>query len=222
MTETNEKRQTGYIYSIRSYQTELIYIGSTFGTLRQRLYKHKHNFKQFNLQKYHYTTSYEIVKYDDAYVELVKTYENVNKMELHRFEGEHIRKIKCVNIQIAGQTDKEYYENNKAKLKEYREINKDKIKDKIKQYYEINKDKIQQQHKRYYADNIEKIKQHDKRYYADNIEKIKQRDKQYKEKNKDKRREYAKEYGKEKYTCACGKSLSKEVINQGMIKYARL
>ena len=118
MTETNEKRQTGYIYSIRSYQTELIYIGSTFGTLRQRLYKHKHNFKQFNLQKYHYTTSYEIVKYDDAYVELVETYENVNKMELRKFEGEHIRQNKCVNKRIEGQTRKEYREINKDKQKE--------------------------------------------------------------------------------------------------------
>ena len=107
MTETNEKRQTGYIYSIRSYQTELIYIGSTFGTLRQRLFKHKQSFKQFNLQKCNYVSSYEIVKYPDAFIELVETYKNVNKMELHRFEGEHIRKIKCVNRQIAGQTQKE-------------------------------------------------------------------------------------------------------------------
>ena len=116
MTETNEKRQTGYIYSIRSYQTELIYIGSTFGTLRQRLFKHKQNFKNFNLQKYNYVSSYEIVKYDDAYVELVKTYENVNKMELRKFEGEHIRQNKCVNKRIEGQTRKEHYEANKNKL----------------------------------------------------------------------------------------------------------
>ena len=124
MTETNEKRQTGYIYSIRSYQTELIYIGSTFGTLRQRLFQHKRDFKKFNLQKSRYVSSYEIVKYDDAYVELVETYENVNKMELHRFEGEHIRKIKCVNKQISGKTRKEYYINNKDKIKEYYEIYK--------------------------------------------------------------------------------------------------
>ena len=141
MTETNkiiqtEKRQTGYIYCIRSYQTELIYIGSTFGTLRQRLYKHKQNFKNFNLQKYHYTSSYEIIKYDDAFIELVVTYENVNKMELHRFEGEHIRKIKCCNKLIAGQTQKEYYINNLEKIKEHK-----------KEYYEINKDKVLEQQK---------------------------------------------------------------------------
>ena len=131
MTETNEKRQTGYIYSIRSYQTELIYIGSTFGPLRQRLFQHKYNFKQFNLQKFCYISSYEIIKYNDAYVELVETYENVNKMELRRFEGQHIRQNKCVNKLIAGQTKKEHYE-----------TNKDKISENMKEYYEINKNKI--------------------------------------------------------------------------------
>ena len=123
MTETNEKRQTGYIYCIRSYHTELIYIGSTFGTLRQRLYRHKQDFKQFNLQKYCYVSSYEIVKYDDAFIELVEKYENVNKMELHRFEGQHIRQNKCCNKMIAGQTIKEHYINNQDKiLKQQREF----------------------------------------------------------------------------------------------------
>jgi hypothetical protein len=167
MTETNEKRQTGYIYSIRSYHTELIYIGSTFGPLRQRLYRHKNNLKQFNLQKYHYVSSYEIVQYDDAYVELVETYENVNKMELQRFEGHHIRQNKCCNKIIAGQTHEEYRENNKDKIKEYRENNKDKIKeyrennkDKMKEYREMNKDKI----KKYYENNKDKITQYQKEY----------------------------------------------------------
>ena len=41
MTQKPEKRQTGYTYAVRSYQTDDVYIGSTLGTLRQRLYKHK-------------------------------------------------------------------------------------------------------------------------------------------------------------------------------------
>ena len=154
MTETNEKRQTGYIYSIRSYQTELIYIGSTFGTLRQRLYKHKFNFKQFNLQKYHYTSSYEIVKYDDAFIELVETYENVNKMELHRFEGQHIRKNKCCNKVIAGQTQKEYRDDNKETIKltnkKYREGHMDEIKkyrEDKNEIIKLNTKKYREEHK---------------------------------------------------------------------------
>ena len=157
MTETNEKRQTGYIYSIRSYQTELIYIGSTFGKLRQRLFNHKLNFKNFNLQKYAYTSSYEIVKYDDAFIELVEKYENVNKMELHRFEGEHIRNNKCVNKCMAGQTLKEYRETHKNEIKQYREINKYKTNEYNKEYYENNKEKKKEYNKEFYENNKAKL-----------------------------------------------------------------
>ena len=144
MTETNEilqieKRQTGYIYSIRSYHTELVYIGSTFGPLRQRLFQHKRTLKLFNLQKYPYVSSHEIVKYDDAFIELVETYKNVNKMELHKHEGEHIRINKLsVNKKIEGRTKKEWFNVNKEKLKKQR-----------KEYLETHKDKIQEQHKEY-------------------------------------------------------------------------
>ena len=133
-----EKRQTGYVYAVRSYQTDDIYIGSTLGTLRQRLYKHKNDLKQYNKGKYNYVTSYEIVKYDDAFIEMVEKYDNVNRMELHKYEGETIRSTKCVNKRIAGQT-----------IKEYQLINKDKIKEYQKEHYESNKEQITQRHKKY-------------------------------------------------------------------------
>jgi len=41
MAEKEEKRKTGHIYSIRSHQTDLIYIGSTFQALNKRLHQHK-------------------------------------------------------------------------------------------------------------------------------------------------------------------------------------
>ena len=128
MTQKPEKRQTGYTYAVRSYQTDDIYIGSTLGTLRQRLYKHKNDLKRYNNGKFHYVTSYEIVKYDDAFIEMIDKYENVNKIELRKYEGETIRKTEnCVNKRIEGQTRCEYYINNKVKIKEYLLINKDKI-----------------------------------------------------------------------------------------------
>ena len=78
-----------------------------------------------------------MVKYNDAYVELVKTYENVNKLELHRFEGQHIRQNKCVNKMVAGQTEKEWNELNKDKIKEYH-----------KERYEANKIKLLENRKK--------------------------------------------------------------------------
>ena len=108
MTQKPEKRQTGYTYALRSYQTDDIYIGSTLGTLRQRLYKHKWDLKRYNNGTYHYVTSYEIVKYDDAFIEMIDKYENVNKIELRKYEGETIRNTKCVNKRIEGSTLKDY------------------------------------------------------------------------------------------------------------------
>ena len=118
MTQKPEKRQTGYTYAVRSYQTDDIYIGSTLGTLRHRLYTHKNDLKRYNNGTYHYVTSYEIVKYDDVFIEMIEKYENVNKIELRKYEGITIRSTKCINKNIAGQTNKEYRLKNKDKLKE--------------------------------------------------------------------------------------------------------
>ena len=130
-----EKRQTGYTYALRSYQTEDIYIGSTLGTLRQRLYKHKQDLKQYNDGKYGYVTSYEIVKYDDAFIEMIEKYENVNKIELRKYEGITIRNTKCVNKRIEGRTRKEFYIYNCEKIKEqgkeYRKNHKEEIQEYI-------------------------------------------------------------------------------------------
>ena len=157
MTQKPEKRQTGYTYAVRSYQTDDIYIGSTLGTLRQRLYKHKYDLKQFNNGKYSYVTSFEIVKYEDAFIEMIEKYENVNKMELRKYEGITIRNTKCVNKQIPGQT-----------LKEWREINKDNLKVKADEYYINNKVKIKEKTDEYYAENKDKIKkQHSTKYLCE-------------------------------------------------------
>lgn len=131
MAEYHEKRQTGYIYSIRSYQTDDIYIGSTFGTLRNRLYQHKKSFKS---QPLRYISSFEIVKFEDAYIELVETYENISKMELRKHEGEAIRtNINATNKRIAGRTQKNAVDD----AKEYNNKNAERIKKLKLNYAEI-------------------------------------------------------------------------------------
>ena len=157
-----EKRQTGYVYAVRSYQTEDIYIGSTLGVLRQRLYKHKYDLNQFNNGKYPYVTSFEIVKYEDAFIEMIEKYENVNKMELRKYEGITIRNTKCVNKRIEGSRSKEEM---KKYQKEYYEINNDKIKEYQKEHYESNKEQINQSNKKYSETHKEQIKLYQKEYY---------------------------------------------------------
>ena len=145
----------GKIYSIRSHQTDKIYIGSTTQPLHKRFHQHKLSNK---------TTSREILLFDDAYIELVENYPCTDKNELYRREGEIIRTTVCVNKQIAGRTDAEYQ-------KQYREDNKEDIAKRDRLYYEDNKESIKQRKQQYYKDNKEQAKQ----YYKDNKESIKQR-----------------------------------------------
>jgi len=143
----------GKIYAIRSHQTDKIYIGSTTSLLSKRLYGHKQNFKKWKNGKYSYVSSFELMKYDDVYIELLQGYSCDTKMELHKREGEFIRSENCVNKNVAGRTKKEHYQENKEKTKEWRENNKDKI----KEYYQDNNDKLKEYSKEYYQGNKDKI-----------------------------------------------------------------
>ncbi len=143
--------QNGKIYTIRSFQTEKYYIGSTnHKTLSQRLSKHRNNYREWLKDKDNgYTTSYEILKYDDCYIELLELCPCNLKAELHKREGELIRLHKdyLVNIFIPCRTQKEYHIDNKEiialKLKEYYIENKEIIALKQKEYRVENKQKIE-------------------------------------------------------------------------------
>ena len=108
----------GRVYTIRSHQTTDIYIGSTTQTLSQRMTDHRKNYKQYLDKKKNYITSYEIVQYEDAYIELLfeGEFESVNY--LHRKEGEYQREMDCVNKMIAGRTHKEWREAHKPHILE--------------------------------------------------------------------------------------------------------
>ncbi len=153
INDTN-KYINGKIYSLRSHQTDKIYIGSTIQPLYKRFYEHKN--KKQN----------ELANYDDVYIELIEEYKCKNRMELERKEGEHIRANDCVNKLIAGRTQKQYYIDNKEKSKQYYIDNKEKQ----KQYYIDNKEK----QKQYYIDNKDKILEKSKQYYLANKEYKKQ------------------------------------------------
>jgi hypothetical protein len=126
--------QNGKIYSIRSHQTDEIYIGSTTQPLSMRMATHRRDYKCYLQGKMHYITSFKILEFGDAYIELIEEFPCVSKMHLEKREGEIIRKMeKCANRCIAGRTMKEYRQDHKEHLKEwmkkYREDNKDKIKE---------------------------------------------------------------------------------------------
>ena len=108
-----------YIYTIRSYQTDLIYIGSTTQSISRRMTGHRRDYKLWLDKKKNYITSCEILKYEDCYIELLQEVEVESKLELYRIEGENIRKHNCVNKCIAGRTDREWKQDNAKKITEY-------------------------------------------------------------------------------------------------------
>jgi hypothetical protein len=146
--------QNGKIYSIRSHQTDEIYIGSTTQSLSVRMAEHRRNYKKYLNGKNNYFTSFKILEFDDAYIELIEEFPCVSKMHLEKREGEVIRKMEnCVNRRIAGRTRKEYKQDNKEHFKEY-------AKQYNKQYYEANKEQIKEHQKQYYEANKEQINEH--------------------------------------------------------------
>jgi hypothetical protein len=186
---TDNKYHKGKIYTIRSYQTDKYYIGSTCDALHKRLYNHRRPYKCYLNGNFHFMTSFDIIKYEDHYIELLEDYKCESKNELLKREGELIRKYKdyIVNKLIPNRTRKEYREDNKDTFQEYN-------KKYLKKYFEDNKDK----YKEYRKENKDKIKEVEKKYREDNKDKIKERC----ENNKDK----IKERMTKLYDCQCGKT----------------
>ena len=114
----------------------------------------------------------------------------------------------CINKQRSGlvskeegyqqQISKQYYQKNKEQILEQRREYREQNRDKIKQYYEQNKDKFREQNrdkiKQYYETNKEHIREKQQQYYEQNKDKWKE----YRERNKDKIREYQRQYRKRK------------------------
>ena len=145
----------GKIYIIRSYQTDQVYIGSTIQPLSNRMVTHRGMYKSYKLGGTNYTSSFEVIQFYDAYIELVENYPCNSNEELHRREGQLIRETEnCCNKNIAGRTKEEYYgvPENKEKMKEYQKayrLKPERIQ--IRKAYnntQVQKDKVKLYHKR--------------------------------------------------------------------------
>jgi hypothetical protein len=126
------KYGSGKIYAIRSKLTDKFYIGSTCKTLETRFNNHNQKFKNYEVGNAN-MTSFIIIAYSDAYIELIEDFPCGSRKELERREGELIKKYDSlvVNERIAGRTRKEinaaYYIKNEAKKADYRLKNKAKL-----------------------------------------------------------------------------------------------
>ena len=187
----------GYVYCIRSHQTELVYIGSTEQILCKRMSDHRSSYKR-RLNNKRYATSFEIMKYDDCYIELIEEGDFESKLALRAREGHYQRTMDCVNKRIENRTQKEYYTENKQEInqkqKEYYTENKQELLQKRKEYYTENKQEIDQKRKENYTENKQEIDQKRKEYYIENKQEIDQKHKEYYTENKQEIDQKRKEY----------------------------
>jgi hypothetical protein len=139
---------------------------------------HRRNYKKWINKKYNYTSSFELLKCEDAYIELLLEIEVESKQELFRIEGEQIRKHNCVNKNIAGRTPQEHYQDNAVQIAE--------------------------RHSNYYQKNKEKFAEYEANYRQENIVKILERQSNYRQDNAVKLAEQR----TKPYTCECGSILT--------------
>jgi len=122
------------IYVIRNHINDLVYIGSTTQSLSKRFSWHK---ASMNTKKFQLYEAFEKLGIQNFYIELLEMYSCNCRDELHKKEGEYIRKYDSYkngyNSCVAGRTKKEYREDNKEQIKEYK-----------KDYYQDKKNKINQ------------------------------------------------------------------------------
>ena len=165
---------TAIIYKIWSNNTGRCYVGSTVQKLPARMRGHKSDYKFFKENGKIKCSSSFIYEDGDIEYKCIAKNPCENLEQLHRAEGFYQKKIKCVNILRAGRTDKEYYLDNKGKIKKQR-----------KEHYQNNKEKLIKNQKEHYQNNKEKLIKYQKEYRQKNKEKIKKRDKENKvKKNK--------------------------------------
>lgn len=179
----------GKIYAIRSYSTDDVYVGSTCTTLTKRLSRHKSDYEYWLKKDYKYTTSYEVLKNDDYYIELLEECPCENKQQLNRREGQVIRSMKCVNKNVAGRTTSEWSKDNAERLAAVQ-----------KEYNKRNAECVAAAKKKYAKKNAETIKAVKKEQYEKKKEYIAASRKKYREENKAR---IAARIA-EKVTCGCG------------------
>ena len=138
---TDEYFKDGKVYKLTSSQTDKIYIGSTFQTLKDRNRVHR-------CRKSNNTVSYLITDYDDFKIVLLEKLNFATKKQLEEVEAMYIRRHRdiCVNKKIPLRTKKQYYLDNRVSIgiknKKYRIAHRPAILIKQKEYRIKNKQKL--------------------------------------------------------------------------------
>ena len=150
--------RTGRIYKIICSQSNDVYVGSTFNSLKYRWQGHKCLYKRWMDGKTNNLSIYSLFQKHDIEnfkIILIKEYEVEDKNHLEAYEQLWINKLKPINkvnpFQIKKLSAKQYREANKETITQYKkrwhETNRESVKVKQKQYRESNKEVLNEKKK---------------------------------------------------------------------------
>jgi hypothetical protein len=186
------KYASGKIYQIISPDGSK-YIGSTISTLVSRFGNHRRLYKSWKNGKTRHIsvfTIFDVHGVENCKIELIEAFPCSSKKELEKREGEIIKNTTCINQLVAGRTPEEYRNDNKDTLKQkfkvFYEENKEREQQRVKQYYIENKDTVIQQKKVYAQENQDKIRERKRKYNTEHSEEIKEQKRKWRELNRDK------------------------------------
>jgi hypothetical protein len=132
---------TGYIYIIKSKKVDDVYIGSTKHTMLKRFKQHEYDFDTGKK----ICSSMNIIKYGDAYCELLENvkYDDINELRNKEKDIIQSKKYKCVNTKWNTSEENDTIEDDKTEkrkqLKEQELKEKKEQSEKILNYFEIDK-----------------------------------------------------------------------------------
>ena len=111
----------GRIYKIVSSECDGCYIGSTTQQLRTRFSIHKSGYRAYLAGNYKYYSSFEVLKFADASIELIHEGLFDSRQDLAQFEGEIIRTTpNAMNKNVAGRSVKQYHRDNLEQINTWR------------------------------------------------------------------------------------------------------
>ena len=127
--------QEGKIYKIYNTINDDIYVGSTTLKLCERMRNHRSCIKNETKKTRPLYKAFIEHGVEHFYIELIEKCPCNDIDELRKKEGEYIRLLKpSLNKQIAGRTKNEYREDNREYLREYEKQNRENNKEYIKAY----------------------------------------------------------------------------------------
>jgi hypothetical protein len=135
MTNIDERYKKAKIYKLTTGLTTDVYIGSTILKLNDRLDRHKSHYKRFIKGESGGCSSFRLLEkgLDDVEMQLVEDYNCNCRRELEIRERYWIENtVNCINKFIPTRTGREWHQAHREKMKEYRQENKQTIREKAK------------------------------------------------------------------------------------------